>query len=104
MTQNRSCGSSRVAGTTGERRLRSEVVKDAELLVLRHENAVRRSQIAGPVRYEPALKETGSAAGSGNARWGHKPDPGHAIGFHQTPTYLMKPCCLSQSWATCFGS
>ncbi|WP_235039418.1 integrase, partial [Kibdelosporangium aridum] len=34
--------------------LRRDVVKDAELLVLRHENTVLRRQITGQVRYEPA--------------------------------------------------
>ncbi|MFJ8028357.1 integrase core domain-containing protein [Streptomyces sp. NPDC096311] len=35
-------------------RLRRRAAKDAELLVLQHENAVLRRQLSGTVRYEPA--------------------------------------------------
>lgn len=34
--------------------LHRDTTKDAELLVLRHENSVLRRQITGQVRYEPA--------------------------------------------------
>src|SRR5437764_14984036 len=34
--------------------LRRDTGKDAELLALRHQNAVLRRQVNGPVRYEPA--------------------------------------------------
>jgi len=33
---------------------RRDTSKDAEPLMLRHENAVLRRQITGPIRYEPA--------------------------------------------------
>jgi hypothetical protein len=34
--------------------LRQDTTKDAELLVLRHENTILRRQLHGPVRYQPA--------------------------------------------------
>ncbi|MET8208809.1 hypothetical protein ABZT51_22670 [Streptomyces sp. NPDC005373] len=34
--------------------LRWDAAKDAEMLVLRHENAVLRRHLSGPVRYKPA--------------------------------------------------
>jgi hypothetical protein len=42
---------------------RRESSKDAELLVLRHENPVLGSQITGPVRYEPCAARKVIVAG-----------------------------------------
>jgi len=68
--------------------LRSEATKDAELLVLRHENAVLRRQLAGPVRYEPADRFW-FAALSGlvdRRRWREvfPVTPGTPLGWHRT--------------------
>ena len=49
--------------------LRRQAAKDAELLVLRHENAVLRRNLAGPVRYEPADRPWFAALSSLIPRW-----------------------------------
>jgi transposase len=49
--------------------LRRDSSKDAELLVLRHDNAVLRRQITGPVRYEPADRFWFAALSSLIPRW-----------------------------------
>ncbi|RNG34340.1 integrase core domain-containing protein [Streptomyces botrytidirepellens] len=49
--------------------LRRQAVKDAELLVLRHENAVLRRQRVGPVRYEPGDRLWFAALSSLIPRW-----------------------------------
>jgi len=49
--------------------LRRDSAKDAELLVLGHENAVRRRQISRPVRYEPADRFWFAALSSLIPRW-----------------------------------
>ncbi|MFE2188215.1 integrase [Streptomyces sp. NPDC059455] len=59
--------------------LRRETAKDAELLVLRHENAVLHRQLTGPARYEPADRFW-FAALSGlipRRHWALTLDPGH---------------------------
>ena len=63
--------------------LRRDTAKDAELLVLRHENAVLRRQLKGPVRYEPADRFWLSALSSliPRHRW--------AIVFPITPGTLL---------------
>jgi transposase InsO family protein len=67
--------------------LRSDAAKDAELLVLRHENAVLRRQLTGPVSYEPADRFW-FAALSGlipRLRWRHvfPVTPGTLLGWHR---------------------
>jgi hypothetical protein len=53
--------------------LRRDTSKDAELLVLRHENAVLRRHIRGRVRYEPADRLWFAALSSllPRRRWQH---------------------------------
>jgi hypothetical protein len=47
-------GDPEAAVRTGGAAARRDTSKDAELLVLRHENTVLHRQLKGPVRYEPA--------------------------------------------------
>ncbi|MET8808832.1 integrase core domain-containing protein [Streptomyces sp. NPDC004546] len=66
--------------------LRGDAAKDAELLVLRHENAVLRRQLASPVRYEP-VDRFWFAALSGlipRCRWREvfPVTPGTLLGWH----------------------
>jgi hypothetical protein len=63
--------------------LRRDSSKDAELLVPRHENGLRRRQIVGPVRYEPTDRFWLAALSSliPRRRW--------SIVFPVTPTTLL---------------
>jgi hypothetical protein len=63
--------------------LRRDSAKDAELLVLRHENAVLCHQISGPVRYEPADRFWFAALSSLIPRWRWR------TVFPVTPTTLL---------------
>jgi len=63
--------------------LRGDSAKDAELLVLRHENAVPRRHITGPVRYEPADRFWFAALSSLIPRWRWR------TVFPVTPTTLL---------------
>jgi putative transposase len=63
--------------------LRRDSAKDAELLVLRHENAVLRRQISGQVRYEPADRFWVAALSSLIPRWRWR------TVFPVTPTTLL---------------
>ncbi|WP_312870361.1 hypothetical protein [Streptomyces himalayensis] len=64
--------------------LRRGTAKDAELLVLRHENAVLRRQIASPVNLVLRLARE-------NARWGHRRIQGELAG-------LGHPIAASTVW------
>jgi hypothetical protein len=63
--------------------LHSEAAKDAELLVLRHENVVLRRQLTGPVRYEPAGRFWFAALSRlvHRSRW-QEVNPGTLLGWH----------------------
>ncbi|WP_323184024.1 MULTISPECIES: integrase [unclassified Streptomyces] len=67
--------------------LRRDTAKDAELLVLRHENTVLRRQLKGPVRYESADRFWFSALSSliPRRRWaGVFPvTPGTVLAWHR---------------------
>jgi hypothetical protein len=67
--------------------LRRQVAKDAELLVLRHENAVLRRQLTGPVRYEAADRLWFAALSSliPRRRWSKvfPVTPGTVLGWHR---------------------
>lgn len=67
--------------------LRRGTAKEAELLVLRHENAVLRRQLSGPVRYEPADRFwfaalSGLIPGTTGARSSLSP-PGTLLAWHR---------------------
>ncbi|TDU03456.1 hypothetical protein EDD99_1887 [Streptomyces sp. 846.5] len=67
--------------------LRRDTAKDAELPVLRHENAVLRRQLTGPVRYEPADRFWLSALSSliPRQRWSNifPVTPGTLLAWHR---------------------
>ncbi|PKW17657.1 integrase core domain-containing protein [Saccharopolyspora spinosa] len=67
--------------------LRRDTAKDAELLVLRHENSVLRRQIQGSVRYEPADRLWFAALSTliPRRRWAHvfPITPATLLGWHR---------------------
>jgi putative transposase len=89
--------------------LRRNSTKDAELLVLRHENAVLRRQVPGSIRYEPADRFWFAAlSGLIPRRRCHDVFPGHPghaaylatlathihrrqVGLHPTPRTYRSP-------------
>src|ERR1700730_72044 len=67
--------------------LHRDTAKDAGLLVLRHENAVLRRQLKGPVRYEPAdrLRLSGLSSLIPRHRWSNifPITPGTLLAWHR---------------------